>query len=225
MAIVGYTRVSTVGQALDGVGLDVQADKISAYATLNDLTVSGMFSDEGVSGMVENRPGLLAALDACKTGDVLVVYSISRLSRSTEQTIALAKQLDNRGIDLVSISEKIDTTTAAGKMIFRMMAVLSEFERDQTAERTAAALKLKKSKGEKTGGHVPHGKSVEINNAGVKVLTVNESERLIMRQCVELRQAGLSLAKIGVELAKRGFVSRNGKTFIAKQVSRMLKAA
>ena len=86
-----------------------------------------------------------------KAGGALVVYSLSRLARSTKDTIAIAEQLDRAGADLVGLSERIDTTSAAGRMVFRMLAVLAEFERDLVSERTATAMAQKRSKQERVG--------------------------------------------------------------------------
>ena len=83
--------------------------------------------------------------EACKTKSALVVYSLSRLARSTKDTIAIGEQLDKAGADLVSLSEKIDTTSAAGKMIFRMLAVMADFEKDQISERTKMATRQRRS--------------------------------------------------------------------------------
>lgn len=80
-----------------------------------------------------------------------MVYSLSRLARSTKDAIGIAERLDKAGADLVSLSERIDTTSAAGKMGFRMLAVLEEFERNLVSERTTAALTHKASKGERIG--------------------------------------------------------------------------
>lgn len=150
MKIIAYLRVSTEEQARDGVGLDAQLAKAEAWRALNapgaQLVV---FRDAGISGMVEDRPGLAKALDVLEKGDVLLVYSLSRLSRSTAHTIDLATQLAHIGAELVSVSERIDTTTAAGKMIFRMLAVFAEFERDVTAERTSAALATLRAQGKR----------------------------------------------------------------------------
>lgn len=221
--VIGYVRVSTKGQADDGVSLDMQRAKIAAYAALNDLELGDIFSDEGVSGTVTERPGLNAALAAAKKGDVICVYSISRLSRSTKQILTISEQLEIKGIDLASISEKIDTTTAAGKMVFRMMAILAEFERDQTSERTSAALKQKQSKGEKVGGRIPYGFDVVIVN-DVKLLVANEIEQKVIAQVKELRAAGLSLRAIASVLASNGIGARNGKVFAANQIKRMVAA-
>jgi DNA invertase Pin-like site-specific DNA recombinase len=157
MKIIGYVRVSTTDQSDNGVSLEAQEAKVRAYADLNGCEKIVLFSDPGISGKdIKHREGLQAAIKAIEKGDALVVYSLSRLSRSTKDTIEIAEVLDKRGADLVSISEKIDTTTAAGKMVFRMLAVLSEFERDMVTERTKMAMSYKKAKGERVGG-IPHG--------------------------------------------------------------------
>lgn len=139
---IAYVRVSTTGQAEDGVSLDAQRSKIAAWCEVMGHELVQVFVDEGISGhSMEKRASLQAAVSAvCACGGVLVVYSLSRLARNTTETLELGKRLSKAGADLVSLSEKIDTTSAAGKMVFRMLAVLAEFERDQVSERTTMAL-------------------------------------------------------------------------------------
>ena len=217
---VGYIRVSTEGQVVDGVSLDAQRAKIEAWALLNDYTLTAVHVDAGISGKSAlNRPGLQAALADCRQGSALVVYSLSRLARSTKDTIEISDRLAKSGADLVSLSEKIDTTSAAGKMIFRLLAVMAEFERDQISERTTAALQFKKSRGEKTGGAVPFGR--DLADDGV-TLTENAAEQSVIQQARELKASGLSLRKIAVELQRRGFVSRAGTMFQPGQIQRMV---
>jgi site-specific DNA recombinase len=161
MKAIGYIRVSTQGQVEDGVSLDAQETKVRAWADLNGAAEVVIFRDEGISGKrSDNRPGLQDALSMVGKGDALIVYSLSRLSRSTKDTLILSEILLKKEADLVSLSEKIDTTTAAGKMVFRMLAVLSEFERDQISDRTRFALAHKKTKREWTG-RIPFGYRVE----------------------------------------------------------------
>jgi DNA invertase Pin-like site-specific DNA recombinase len=128
MRAIGYVRVSTAEQATEGVSLDAQRARIAAWARANDAELVDVFTDAGLSGgRADNRPGLQAALDrACSGQAALVVYSLSRLARSTRDAITISERLDTAGADLVSLSEKIDTTTAAGKMVFRMLAVLAD---------------------------------------------------------------------------------------------------
>jgi len=205
MKAVGYIRVSTQGQADDGVSLDAQESKIHAWATLNNSQVI-ICRDEGISGKrSENRPGLQSALDQVGKGDALVVYSLSRLSRSTKDTLTIADALAKKEADLVSLSEKIDTTSAAGKMVFRMLAVLSEFERDQISDRTRFALAHKKSNNEKTGGDVPFGYRCK---AG-KLIPYPEEQKTV-NLMLSLRKKGHTLRAICGVLEAYGIVRRCG---------------
>lgn len=216
---IGYTRVSTEGQVMDGVSLAAQEAKIRAWATANDYGELAMYTDEGVSGKrADNRPGLQEALRAARRGDVLVTYSISRLSRSTRDMLSIAEDLDRRGVDLVSMSEKIDTTSAAGKMVFRLLAVLAEFERDQVSDRTRFALAHKRQRQEKTGGGVPFGYDATADGR----LVANEAEQEIIALVFELRGRGHSLAGIARELNRRGAATKEGAAWKAVQVKRVL---
>lgn len=219
---VGYIRVSTAGQAEDGVSLDAQRAKIQAWAEINDAELIEVFCDEGISGTKGSRPGLNLALDyAAEHGAALIVFSLSRLSRSTKDTLAIAERLDKNGANLVSMSERIDTTTAAGKMVFRMLAVLNEFERDQISERTKAALSFKKAKGCKTGGYVPYGKDAD--NAGK--LKPNETEQAVIDRILELRAKGLNYSQIAQDLNRIGYKTKTGKSWFPQTVKNVLKKA
>jgi len=148
MKAIGYIRVSTASQADNGVSLDAQRDRIKAWCNANGYRLDTVYSDRGMSAKrADNRPQLQKALTAtCKSRNAaLVVYSLSRLARSTKDAISIAERLDKAGADLVSLSEKLDTTSAAGKMMFRLLAVLAEFERDLTSERTKTAMAHKKA--------------------------------------------------------------------------------
>lgn len=158
MKAVGYIRVSTEEQARQGISLEAQEARIRAWAVANEAELISLHADEGISGFrVANRPGLQAAVDeACREKAALVVYSLSRLARNTREALELSDRLAHCGADLVSLSERIDTTSAAGKMIFRLLAVLSEFERDLVSERTRAAMAYARSQG-RCVGNVPYG--------------------------------------------------------------------
>ena len=224
MKAIGYIRVSTQGQAEDGVSLAAQEAKVHAWAELNGAEVV-IFRDEGISGKrSDNRPGLLAALEAVGKGDALIVYSLSRLSRSTKETLAIADTLAKKGADLVSLSEKIDTTSAAGKMVFRMLAVLSEFERDQISDRTRFALAHKKAKGEKTGGDVPFGYRARAVAGGTLKLYRNVGEQKAVRLVMDLHDKGESLRDICRDLEAAGIARKNGlRTWHHQTVANILQ--
>ena len=118
----------------------------------------------------------------------------------------------------MSLSEKIDTTTAAGKMVFRMLAVLAEFERDQISERTAVVMQHKKSKGERVGA-IPYG--YQLKGDGITLVECQE-EQAVITQAKSLHTAGLSLRKIADELDTRGLHARNGAKFQSTQILRMV---
>src|SRR5690348_12261484 len=109
-AAIGYVRVSTEEQAAEGVSLEAQRAKVVAYCGLHGLSLDQTYADEGLSGKrADNRPGLQSAIiHTCKSKGVLVVYSLSRLARSTRDAIDIAERLAKAGADLVSITEKID---------------------------------------------------------------------------------------------------------------------
>ena len=138
-------------------------------------------------------------------GDALIAYSLSRLSRSTRDTLDISEQLQKRGADLVSLTEKIDTTSAAGKMVFRLLAVLAEFERDQISDRTKSALAYKKSNGEKTGGDVPFGFKVKKGR-----LYQNAKEQGAIREIQARRGRGESLRAICRALEAGSYRRKNG---------------
>ncbi len=218
---IGYLRVSTQGQVDDGVSLEAQRTKINAWCEVNDYELMSVFVDEGISGKsTTNRDGLRSALDAVSKGDALIVYSMSRLTRSTKDMLIMAEGLEKRSVDLVSICEKIDTTSASGRMIFRMLAVLGEFERDLVSERTRSALQYKKSQGERVG-NIAYGYELSVDN---KTLVKNKDEQRTLTLIVELRETGYSLRAIADRLNDEGMTTRKGTAWKHQYVSSLLKS-
>ena len=123
------------------------------------------------------------------------------------RTLSIADRLDCCGADLVSLSESIDTTSAAGKMVFRMLAVLSEFERDLVVERTTMALAHKRSKGERVG-EIPFG--YRVCTDGVH-LEPDEAEQATLARLRELRAQGLSVRRVASSLNTEGIPARDGR--------------
>lgn len=218
---IGYLRVSTTGQAEDGVSLDAQRAKVEAWALANDYTLLGVQVDAGLSGgRADNRPGLQKAIaEACRNKAALVVYSLSRLARSTRDTLAIGEQLDRAGADLVSLSEKIDTTSAAGKMVFRMLAVLSEFERDQISERTKSALQHMRAQGCRVSGRIPYG--FDLDSDG-KRLVPNEAEQAGIATMRQLRAEGRSLRMIAHALKLQGIPTKSGNASWTPQAIKVI---
>jgi len=209
MKAIGYIRVSTAEQAEEGISLEAQEARINAWCALYGHELVSIHREVLSGGRADNRPALQACLsETCKQKAVLVVYSLSRLARSTKDAILISERLDKAGADLASLSENLDTTSAAGRMVFRMLAVLAEFERDQIKERTSAALQHKKSKGERVGT-LPYG--YRTTDDGVH-LEEDPAEQDVVRLVQSLRERGMTLSAINEELGRRGIRNRNGNT-------------
>lgn len=220
MKAIGYVRVSTQGQAEEGISLDAQESKIRAWAEMNDTTEVLIFRDEGISGKrSDNRPGLQAALDAVEAGDAFIVFSLSRLSRSLLDTITLSNLLQKRGVDLVSITDRIDTTSASGKLYFNIMAAFNQHYRDSISEHTRGALQYMKAKGMKTGGDVPFGYTAKCGQ-----LFEDPKEQATVREISTRRKRGESLRTICRALESKGIPRKNGgQTWTPCIVSDILK--
>ena len=117
MIAIGYARVSTEGQVKEGASLEVQQAKNTAWCIANGYELGSFHVDAGISGArARNRPALQAAIAAaCKQKAPLIVYFLSRFARSTKDAITISERLANAGADLVSLTEKLDTTTGLGK--------------------------------------------------------------------------------------------------------------
>jgi DNA invertase Pin-like site-specific DNA recombinase len=104
-----------------------------------------------VSGNTFDRPGLKALLDYARSGDALAVVRLDRLGRSLRELLDVVETLKGRGIALVSLEEKIDTSSAAGELIFHVFGAIAHFERRLIAERTRDGIAAARAEGRKPG--------------------------------------------------------------------------
>lgn len=140
MALIGYARVSTADQVID-----------LQESALFEAGCERIFADHGVSGAKASRPALDRCLEFLRRDDVLVVWKLDRLGRSITHLIELTRDLDDRGVQLKSLTEGFDTTTPAGRLLFHVLAALAEMERALTIERVSAGLAAARAAG-RTGG-------------------------------------------------------------------------
>lgn len=138
---IGYVRVSKQEQH--------EALQIDA---LKEAGCEKWFLDK-MTGSKAERKGLDEALAYLRPGDTLVVWKLDRAGRSLTHLIELLKGLKERSIEFVSLTEKIDTSTPGGKLIFHLMGALAEFERDLIRERTNAGLAAARARGAEVEGH------------------------------------------------------------------------
>lgn len=106
---------------------------------------------EKTSGAAKNRPELETCLDGLRSGDTLVVWRLDRFGRSLKDLVEKMETLEDKGVDFVSLTEGIDTTTAQGRLTFHIFGALAEFERELNRERTMAGLRAARERG-RVGG-------------------------------------------------------------------------
>lgn len=138
---IGYVRVSAVDQK-EQRQLEAMKEKgIEKYFI------------EKVSAKSTDRPKLQEMLDFVRDGDTIYIHDFSRLARSTEDLLRIVKFLKERGVKLVSIKEKLDTSTPTGKLMLTMIAAINQFERENLLERQREGIAIAKAKGVYKGGH------------------------------------------------------------------------
>jgi len=137
--ILGYARVSTEDQNLDG-----QRDALATAGA------GRVFADK-ISGSLRARPELDRMLDQLRAGDVVVVTKYDRLARSLKDLLEIVETVQARGAGFRSLAEDIDTTTPAGRLVFHVFASIAQFERERIAERTREGLAAAKKRGRVSG--------------------------------------------------------------------------
>ncbi len=136
---IGYARISTQDQSLY-----LQEDALQAAGC------DKVFVDK-FSGVTKERPGLIQALEFLRENDTLVVWRLDRLSRSFKDLIALVIDFKEKGIQLCSLTENIDTSSLNGQLIFHFFGAMAEFERGLISDRTKAGLQAARARGRHGG--------------------------------------------------------------------------
>jgi DNA invertase Pin-like site-specific DNA recombinase len=157
--LIGYARVSTRQQSTDRQ----EADLLAAGVRRDDLYV-----DHGVSGARASRPQFDRALDALIDGDILVITTLDRLGRSTQNMLAFADELRTRGAGLRVLNlggGDVDTATPMGSMLFTIMAALAQMEHEIKRERVTDSIGKRREAGKDLGGRPRRITDSQIRNA------------------------------------------------------------
>ena len=150
---IGYARVSSIAQNLDS-----QTDALQKVDCIK------VFSDK-LTGSRMDRPGWAKLLEYIRPGDTLVVTELSRMTRSLLDLLETIRILEERQVNLISLRENIDTTTATGRCFLSMMGAIHQMERELRAERASAGRASAKARG-KTGGR-PRTDVTKLENARI----------------------------------------------------------
>lgn len=221
--IFAYLRVSTGEQVESGAGLNAQHDACRAWAARSGGELVSEYRDEGVSGAapLEARKGLLEALGELKAGDVLLVAKRDRLARDPIVLAMIEAAVTRRKARIVSAAgEGTEGDGPSDVLMRRIVDAFAEYERLVIRARTKAALVAKKARGERTGS-IPYG--AQLAEDGVHLQPIPQEQRVIALARA-LRAQERSLRVISAELARRGFLARNGRPFLPPQIARMLQS-
>ena len=169
MSVVGYARVSSVGQSLD-----VQLDKLK--------DCDKIFKEKR-TGTSNKRPRLKACLEYVREGDTLVVTRLDRLARSTLHLCQLAEELQEKQVNLKVIDQSIDTGDATGRLLFNMLGAIAQFETEIRAERQMDGIRNAKARGVHLGRrkHLTEEEQVELQlkrQDGVPIKTLMQKYNL-----------------------------------------------
>jgi DNA invertase Pin-like site-specific DNA recombinase len=182
--ILGYARVSTDDQ-------DLAAQK-------HRLATAGAFRifEDIISGKTFERPGLTDLLDHIRPGDTLAVVRLDRLGRSLRELLDVVETLKKRGVALLSLEEKIDTSSAAGELVFHVFGAIAQFERRLIAERTRDGMATARAK-----GRLPGRPSLDQEKLEAAVLLVKSG----MTPTKAARQTGLGRSTLYREIQGKAF--------------------
>ena len=161
MALIGYARVSSVGQTLD-----VQLSKLQHCEKI---------FQEKRSGASSTRPRLRACLEYVREGDALVVTRLDRLARSTLHLCQIADELERKRVDLQVLDQNINTADATGRLLFNMLGAIAQFETELRAERQKDGIQKAKERG------VQFGKRKKLNPEQIAELQQRRQEGVLIK--------------------------------------------
>lgn len=220
----GYTRVSTPGQAEEGLSLATQDEKIIQRAEELGFLYLMTYTDSGISGGdIDHRSGILQLLEDAEKGlfDCVIIYSISRISRDLTDFLSIASTLERYDIKLISLSEVIDTSNSSGNFSRNIVAVAAQYERERTSEIVAENMDEIAKEGRFTGGRML-GYCSGVDEEGRKTLIIEPEGAAIVQVIYEKYAAGEGYRAIANYLNKQGSKTVTGKAFSAGGVKTIL---
>jgi DNA invertase Pin-like site-specific DNA recombinase len=145
-----YARVSTVNAGQDP---SMQIAELKEYCARRGWKVAGLYVDKGISGATDSRPQLNRLMEDAhrRAHDVVICWKFDRFARSTSHLLRALETFRALGIDFVSVTEQIDTSTPTGKMVFTILASVGEIERSLCVERVKCGMRNARAKGKVIG--------------------------------------------------------------------------
>lgn len=204
-----YIRVSTTGQAEEGYSLETQEHLLRDYCKARKILVTEIYADEGISAKdVKHRPEMQRLLhDATQNKfDLVVVWKLTRFTRSLNDLVNTCDLFAKYGVDLISYSESFDCSTPSGKMVRNILGTIAQFEREVIGENVMVVMQRKAELGHRTCSEV-----LGYDLDGKTSLKVNDKESKYVRFCFAEYLKCKNLSEVAAEARRLGFHGKRGK--------------
>lgn len=215
-----YIRVSTLDQAKEGYSLSAQRRSLEEWSISHKYEITSVYADEGISGKdIQHRPALKQLLDdaAKRQFDLVLVWSLSRLTRSVADLYATWELLNANHISLISYTEVFDTETPTGRAMMGLLGVFAQMEREVTAERVRTAMAERAMQGKRTTNEV-----LGYDLDGKDSLKINENEAERVRYIFDRYLEYRNLSAVAELCELRGYRGKRGRLLRAQHIKTIL---
>lgn len=217
-----YLRVSTEEQAKEGFSINAQKEKLTSYANINDWDIYDFYIDDGISGKnITDRPSINRLIEDVKSGNVnnVLIYKLDRLTRSVKDLINLIELFEENNCSFNSVTEKLDTSNAVGRMFIKIIGIFAEFERENLAERVSFGYEQKAREGNYTNCNGVNGYDYIV---GSDELVVNDIEKDIVNRIYDLYLEGNSMIKIAKQFNYENVPTKRGGDWAQSTIKSIL---
>lgn len=217
-----YLRVSTEEQAREGFSIHAQKEKLTSYANINDWDIYDFYIDDGISGKnITDRPSINRLIEDVKSGNVnnVLIYKLDRLTRSVKDLINLIELFEENNCSFNSVTEKLDTSNAVGRMFIKIIGIFAEFERENLAERVSFGYEQKAREGNYTNCNGVNGYDYIV---GSGELVVNDIEKDIVNRIYDLYLEGNSMIKIAKQFNYENVPTKRGGDWAQSTIKSIL---
>lgn len=196
-----YCRVSTQMQSSDGVSLETQKKQLQSYCTFKKYKVEQIYEDAGISGKdVEHRPAFRAMMRDMQKGDYIIVCDMSRFSRNALATLQSMKEITDKGAIFVCLEPSLDSSTAIGKAIMAILAVIADLDRENIRKNVKNNM-IRLSKENKLRSKPPFGYRFVAKDQDLQEVP---EQQLVIKKIIQLYENGMKLNQISCLLNDEG---------------------
>lgn len=204
-----YVRVSTREQAVEGYSLESQERILTEYCKVKKYEITEVYRDEGISARtVKKRPGMMKLLKDAQERrfDVILVWKLTRFSRSVADLEIMCRELDSYGVMLISYSEAFDGSTPAGRMVRSMLGTVAQFEREVIAENVCMGLQERAMQGKRTCSTI-----LGYNKLGRDSFVINEAEAEYVKFVFSTYLIRKNVSEVTELVKEKGYRGKRGR--------------